>query len=512
MPGEITVRVTSPDGRGQILTDHVISASCSTAAVGGFGSAQITLAGHFTSQHIAWLSLLEISYGDITLFEGYVEDEFVDITADGTVTTIQAFGPSRALDLCSVSHSWIERSFPDFAAATSSALAYVQLVAPPAGGWRIAGKNVASGGSANTYFSVYRPNASGSIRWHRVKAKVDNNGSANKTGYLKLEDGAGDPDFTGEGQADLASIGAGYRITIGWSISVASTFTDSDYVDFTDLRAYGVIVDDEDNAAGSTGLYGGRILADLATRIGLVPGEIELGSEFAVPQCDASTRLTAREVLSQVVPFYQREYRVWEGGQFDWVTPAYTDPDWSLTLDDLDGLTIEASIGGKSLTTYVLYTDATLHAGWAADEEVATSQDARNPWAATATQADRILSPGFSMTTRSASALASKYATIEDGRPAAAGRCSLSLDAPITRRDGQTLPAAAIRGGDDIAIIDLPVDDSLATGRDGQTIFHIAATQTDLTERTITLDIEGQTRRTDVLLARLAAATRVVTG
>lgn len=515
-PAEMSVRATGPDGRGIDLTRHVTNAQCTTAAVGGFGSATITLAGHWTPFHIPWLSGIEITYADLVLFHGQIEDIVVDLGDDGIATTLQAFGPGRALDLRTVRGSWIERGFSDFAAYASPSLAYVQLVAAPSsdGGWRVSGKNVTvPTGTTNTLWSINRGDA---VRWQRVMATVDSRGSSNKTGYMRLRKSGNSTDdsFTGEGDAELVSpdpAGCQY-IDIGWSVSVSSTFTDSDYVDFEDLRAYGIVLDDEDTATGSTGIFGGRILADLAARVGLTAGDIELGTDFAITQCDASERQTARDVLSQVVPFYQREYRVWENGRLDWVTPTYTDPDWALTLADLDSLTIETSIGERRLKTFVLYTNLALHSGWQRAESSAEATSERNPWNTTRTQADRLLTTDFGLTSSSAPALAAKYATVEDERAAASGRLSLSLDAPITRTDGQTLPAAAIRGGDDIAIIDLPQDDTLTTWRDGQTLFHVAATQINLTDRTINIDIEGQTRRTDVLLARLAAATRVITG
>ncbi len=47
---------------------------------------------------------------------------------------------------------------------------------------------------------------------------------------------------------------------------------------------------------------------------------------------------------------------------------------------------------------------------------------------------------------------------------------------------------------------------------DGQSLFHIVTTDVDLSERTVRLELGGSPRSADVLLARLAEATRIVTG
>jgi hypothetical protein len=69
-----------------------------------------------------------------------------------------------------------------------------------------------------------------------------------------------------------------------------------------------------------------------------------------------------------------------------------------------------------------------------------------------------------------------------------------------------------MRGGDNIVFPELPKTDVLLQGRDGETLFHIVDVELDVDANKITLTLEGQQRRTDVILARLAAATRVLTG
>ena len=82
----------------------------------------------------------------------------------------------------------------------------------------------------------------------------------------------------------------------------------------------------------------------------------------------------------------------------------------------------------------------------------------------------------------------------------------------IANAVGTRQPAALIRGGDNVLIPELPKSETTRQGRDGETLFHVAASTVDLSANTVTLELEGQQVRTDVILARLAAATRVLTG
>jgi hypothetical protein len=116
------------------------------------------------------------------------------------------------------------------------------------------------------------------------------------------------------------------------------------------------------------------------------------------------------------------------------------------------------------------------------------------------------------MTNVTAAQLAARVAADHGSYPSASGRLILSLLKQVRRASGGLVPAYVIRGGENIAITDLPKTDAFASGRDGETLFHVTDAEVDLDKQTVTLALEGQVRRSDVLLARLGAATRVLTG
>jgi hypothetical protein len=103
-------------------------------------------------------------------------------------------------------------------------------------------------------------------------------------------------------------------------------------------------------------------------------------------------------------------------------------------------------------------------------------------------------------------------ARLQGGYIPASGTVTLSPTSQITNVTGTRKPACMIRGGENIVISDLPKTDPFAQGRDGETLFHVAGCETNFEENKVTLTVESLDRRSDVLLARLAAATRSVGG
>jgi hypothetical protein len=111
-------------------------------------------------------------------------------------------------------------------------------------------------------------------------------------------------------------------------------------------------------------------------------------------------------------------------------------------------------------------------------------------------------------TTALAQQRANRLATELGRYPAVEGKISFAADTLIRRAHGGPLAAYMIRGGDTIAVTDLPKTDLFQQGRDGETLFHVVSSEVDLEAATVQLDVEGQTSRSDIILARLAAFSR----
>jgi type 1 fimbria pilin len=126
---------------------------------------------------------------------------------------------------------------------------------------------------------------------------------------------------------------------------------------------------------------------------------------------------------------------------------------------------------------------------------------------------DALIQPGFAMTAASASQLAAKLVGDVASYPLIRGTFTLPARAPVAHTAHGPQPAWTIRAGDNILIPDLPTSELASSGkRDGETLFHIVTTDTDLGANTIQLTVEGQLNRSDILVARLAAVTRVIGG
>jgi hypothetical protein len=125
---------------------------------------------------------------------------------------------------------------------------------------------------------------------------------------------------------------------------------------------------------------------------------------------------------------------------------------------------------------------------------------------------DMLVQPGFPMTSNTSAQLASTLLTDVGQRPAVTGSLSIKATKILANAVGSARPAAMIRGGDNIYIPELPKTDPFLQGRDGETLFHVVSSDVDLTNGTVTLELEGQQSRQSVILARLAAVTRTLTG
>jgi hypothetical protein len=79
-------------------------------------------------------------------------------------------------------------------------------------------------------------------------------------------------------------------------------------------------------------------------------------------------------------------------------------------------------------------------------------------------------------------------------------------------QSGGPTPAFLIRAGQNILIADAPKFDPFQIGPDNETLFHIVSVTADLGSGNVTLQLGGFATPSDVIIARLAAVTRVLTG
>jgi hypothetical protein len=277
--------------------------------------------------------------------------------------------------------------------------------------------------------------------------------------------------------------------------------------DFYDLRFISGF--SAEDAPG--GFYGGTILRDLISLIPeLTVGIIEDGNDFLINQMDRTVRDTALSVVEEVSGYYsQREWSVWENGRFDWFAHNLDEPQWLLTVPDLAGLELTSSIDSLVKNVYLSYVEVPT---FQSKEATAVSTDQRNPYVKNGKTKDAVVNVPFVMTNVTSQQLATVLARLQGGYIPAAGTVTLSPTKQLTNATGTRKPACMIRGGENIVISDLPKTDLFAQGRDGETLFHVSACETNFEENKVTLTVESLDRRSDVLLARLAAATRSVGG
>jgi hypothetical protein len=468
------------------------------------------------------------------IWEGLVED--ISMSLLDETTTVQCFGLQRLLDLTSVRRIWSKRDI-DFQLApggfgTSSpfnvlnsipladinvAIGRYNPADASAFGIRITGNGAVVAANAGHGATVYLPGFKiKTVRWQTGRQGIFGVAANFNERLLTWNQGSTSIldayDFTGfatpseQGVAllnDCDSIGF-----YCWNSSGGNqTPTWADIVDFTAIRILAT-AHDEDVLGG---FYGGTILRDLVSLVpGLTVGLIEDGSDYTIQSIERSARDSARSVVGEVASYYSREWRVWEDGRFDWQSVNADEPQWITTLDDLDsGSEITSTIDGLAKTVYVLYADA---ASGLDNEASATASEQRNPFVKQGKTSDVLISPGFPMTSSSASQLAARLITDQGRYPLVQGKLVLPAMTMIRRASGSPLPAFMIRAGQNVVVSDLPKTDLFSQGRDGETLFHIVSTEADLASGNVTLEVEGQTRRSDVLLARLAAATRRLTG
>lgn len=536
---EVRTLLLRPGRNPLDLTKYATAKKWASTAVGGFADCSFELGGDW-QQQVPKLSLVRIAVGPDVLFEGQVEDTGLAITDGEVKTKVSAFGLRRRLEQTSVKRIWVKR---DINWANTTFVSKNTAVYPGSG---LTVNSVSTNVQANDV-TIGQLDVSDltkiGVRFAVVQTEGAFEAQAFKGADFILQDtvmsallctmtltgsdwgankllpiiGSSSDGATwtaatqGNATADLSVTLApsANRIRIGFYNSLAGGFTPTtdDKCDYTNLRLLGATTTEDTTG----GLYGGTILRDL---LALVPdltiGIIENGEDFTIDQMDRTVRDSALSVMEEVNSYYPtREWGVWEDGRTDWRTRNLDEPQWLTNVSRLASLDITSSVDNIIRTVYLSYIDAVT---FESHELNATSTDQRNPFVKRGQTKDAAINVPFLMTSNTAQRLATVLGRLQGAYPPVTGSAAIPISTMLGRANGPPMPAAMIRGGDNIAISGLPKSDPLQQGRDGETLFHIVSVQTSEDEGLVTIELEGQDRRSDALMARLSSASRSVTG
>lgn len=504
----------------------------SSAAVGGFGSASFDVPYRYYDEFV-WLAKVRVYDGTQLLWEGRVEDRSLNISSDEWTVSVKCFGFQRLLQENSVRRIWLLRSIPWRAS------------------WKIGGSHSPGGGTLATISGVlpvlrtdtmfctvgqFDPND-----LTRVGIFINNNsGAATANGHSNwavyvapegisivrfkatatgaLPGGGGSVWFAEDSVDSTTWTALIHNNTVGTSVDQATTSGArflllgvaavglSNFGIWEDIRILCTSIDEDTSGA----MYGGTIMRDLIALVpGLGVGDIDSGSDFGIQSIARPVRDSIVSVVGEIASYYTKEWGVWEGGQFDWKELDQDTPHWVVELEDITGGSIDASIQGVTKTIYIVYENA---ATGEPEEQDAVSTDIRNPYVKEGQSADEVLSAPVVMLPNSGQKLADNLIVDHGGFPSVRGRITVPANRLIAHHSSGLTPACWMRGGENVYIPGLPRDDWMNHGRDGQTLFHITAVDTDMKSNSTSIEFEGYTRRGDVLLARIAAVTRTITG
>lgn len=501
----------------------------SSNAIGGFGSCTLTLDGLYRRLTVSYLDKIIVTYGESTMFEGRIEDIGVTLTKTGLATQLQAFGLARLLDDNSVRAIWSKRDLGWFQTPggygstfdPSGSLFLTRAMQVTTGQFDPTNLVMAGVQMSGTGDGI--PNLGGISADYYVpigvtatKLLADLTMSGANVGAGKIQtvllsstDGSSwtRTAYTASSTVSQAVVSGANRVRLGaWNNSGGALIASStDLVQWSNIRLLGTSLDED--ATG--GFYGDTILKYL---IALVPdlsqGNIESGSDFTIQSIERAVRDSMRSVVNEVAGYYLREWAVWEQGRFDWKTPSLDETQWIIDLQQLAELNIRGTTDGGEKTSYVLYNDAA--SGLDAEQSV-TSTDQRNPYVKNGDAQDVLTRPGFPMTSNTAAGLAAQVNASNGKWPPVTGSVTLPILAGVAHATGPVRPAFLIRGGDNVKLVGLPKTDYMTPGRDGETLFHVSSVDVDIQAGTVRLTLEGQTRTSDQLIARLAAVTRTLT-
>lgn len=514
------------------------SLTWSSVVPGGFGSCSFQITCDFRSlvKQLPYLSIVRVvADSGRVLFEGQIED-LAPTLSDSTVgIKVGAFGLQNALKEQTVRTIWSKRdlNWTTTFLAPGSTIDGTRSVANPAvlttnmgqfdptnlakSGVQV----IAAGGNtlANNIAGVAEwlfPSGLTIVKW---LGKFDTNGpdvGTNKyeafwwalesnTWTLKSSSttgGTGNAFSVAPTNPTAIAVGAGNASGAGYVPAV------NDWIGFYDMRVLGVLSTED----VTDGFFGGTLINSLLTQVpALGAGIIESGGDFTIDHLDASVRRTAYDLLNEVAAYYSREWAVWENALLDWKTPNLSQHQWQVPLNVLTALDLDASIQNSQKTAFVLYTDA---ASGVTGESSATSIDRRNPYVLKGRVKDELDTQQLTMTSSTAAQLASVLLQdIGFGPVPAAGTIKLPGETIIDHASGASRKAWEIRAGDNVTLPELPLADIFTQDGRGEVLFHVVSTEADAGTGQVTLSLDSYgSKRSDVLLARLAAVTSALGG
>jgi hypothetical protein len=512
------------------------SLTWSSVVPGGFGSCSFMLKGdpRRLVKQLPYLSIVRV-IGDsgAVLWEGQIEDLAPTVSETSAGVKVGAFGLQNALREISVRSIWAKRdmTWSNMTAIPGSVIAGAVTADPKnfstssgnfdptdlsQSGAQVAAVGGVSVPATNGQVAEWvAPSGTQIAQWIGTWKAAGTDSATSKWTiiWLALIGGVWTALTTttavGPTQFNLGpGTATALRVGVYNHSGAPATLAVTDVAQFYDMRVLGRLTTEDTNG----GFYGDTLIRDLLTLVPTVdPGVLESGSDFTIDHLDASTRRFASDVLQEITSYYTREWAVWENGLLDWVTPNLGLNQWIIPIAQLSALDLDASTQNSQQVAYVLYTDA---ASGITAEQSANSADRRNPYVLNGRVKAQLNSQGFPMTSSTASQLAAKL--LQDvgyGPVPAAGTVVVPGDAIIQHAQGNSVKAWEIRAGDNVTIPDLPLADVFTQDGRGEVLFHVISTEANIAGGTVTLSLDSYgSKRSDVLLARLAAVTNALGG
>lgn len=310
------------------------------------------------------------------------------------------------------------------------------------------------------------------------------------------------------------AIALGVRNISGAGVALAA----NDLMQIYDTRLIGVVSDEDvvDSIAASVitfgGMNGGTLIRSLIAFIPqLTAGIIEAGTDYQVDTLDTTEgALSFLDIMQEIASYYTREWAVWEDARLDWRSPNLAQAQWIIPLGALSRLELDASVENAFSVVYVNFTDAL--AG-VPNRAASVVSDRRNPYVSTGHGRD-LQVDGGTMTSGTAAQLAARVAqNVGYGPVPAAGSIDLPGEALIQHASGSTKKAWEIRAGENVMLPELPMSDVFTQDGRGEILFHIVSAEANSEEGIVTLELDSYgSKRSDVLMARLAAVTNALGG
>lgn len=510
----------------------------SSVVPGGFASFSATLEGdpRQLSKLVPYLSIVRIiGSSGRTLFEGQIEDKNISITATDVGLAIAAFGLQNAAKETALRRIWSKRDmqwdlvtvlagmkgFGGSALAlrndawavntgqydpTNASRTGVQVIGTNAGGSAL----VASQAAAAEFDMPLGLSAKKILGTAKVRST---NGYVGAIWGSTLASPSFDNalvTFSGSTTTDFSqSVSGDAQIRLGVYVSAGggATIDTGDGVDFYNLRVLGTTTDEDVDG----GFYGDTLIRDIVAQVpALEAGVIESGSDFTVDHLDAGVRRGAADILNEVAQYYSREWAVWEDAKLSWETPNLSQHQWIIPITQFAELNLDASVVNSQKRAVVIYTDA---ASQLDAEQETSSTDRRNPYVLNGREKDLIVQGG-TMTANTALQLSSVLLNdLGFGPVPASGTVVLLGETLVQHAQGNAVKAWEIRAGDNVTIPELPEADVFTQDGRGEVLFHVISCEADGETGLVTLELDSYgSKRSDVLLARLAAVTSLLGG